>query len=84
MGAAVGQQPRILREASDVTSSVLADAEEVWDGWFADEPRIEWEAFIDRLSDNYGCYADPPYELDEYWNGAVRKIQRHVRGLEAR
>lgn len=73
--------PRILKDAVDVDQQVLDDAEQVWDGWFADEPRIDWEAFIDRLSDDYGTVADPPYEILEYWNGAVRKIQRHIRAL---
>lgn len=70
-----------LSSAEDVTPAILRDAEELHDGWFANEPRVDWEAFIDRLSDTYGPHSEPPYELLEYDNAAIRKIQRYVREL---
>lgn len=72
---------RIVESADDVTEAVLADAGQVWDGWFADEPRIDWEAFVDRLANDYGNAADEPYDFESYDSPAVRKIQRHVRAL---
>lgn len=70
---------REIRSAADVDEAMLADAGEVFDGWWANESRIDWEAFIDRLSDHYGAHAQPPYEFLDYDSPAVRKIQRHVR-----
>lgn len=72
---------RVIITATDVDEAIFKDAELVWDGWFADEGRIDWEMFIDRLSDDYGLYGDPPYEFLEYDNPAIRKIQRFVRSL---
>jgi hypothetical protein len=70
---------RILRTAEDVTPKVLEHADEVYLGWFGEGP-IDWESFIDRLS-VYGSMADPEYDIEEYDNPAIRKIQRHVRAL---
>lgn len=72
---------RILQSKDDITQSVLDDAEEVYDGWFADESRIDWEAFIDRLAVDYGNHATEPYDVESYDSPAVRKIQRHIREL---
>jgi len=72
---------RVIRASSDVTPEILNDAEEVYSGWFADELRIDWDEFIDRLGDKFGPYGNPPYDFEEYDNPAVRKIQRHVREL---
>lgn len=65
-------------EASDVSEDMLALAEEIYDGWFDDDDRIDWEDFIDRMC-SYARQAEPAWELDEYDNGAVNKIKRHVR-----
>lgn len=68
----------MLDSVDDVTEEVLKIAEEVESGWFEDEPKIDWESFIDRLA-NYGKYADVPFDIDQYDNPAVRKIQKHIR-----
>jgi hypothetical protein len=31
------------------TEGLLAAAESVFDGWYADQARIDWDDFIDRL-----------------------------------
>lgn len=72
---------RDVRTAEDVTGEILQDAEAVYDGWFAEEARVDWEAFIDRLSDNYGPQGKPPYEFLDYDSPAVRKVQKYVRAL---
>lgn len=71
---------RILRTAADVTAEVLADAEQVYDGWFSGDDRIDWEDFIDRLA-QYGAVSKPPYDFDAYDDPSIRKIQRHIRTL---
>jgi hypothetical protein len=75
-------EAKVIESAEDVTPAVLAVAEDVYDSWFADYARIDWEAFIDRL-DKYGLASEPPFEFESYWSPAVRKIQRHVRELRA-
>jgi hypothetical protein len=74
-----GQRYRQLVSVDDVDQSVLDAAESVLDGWFADQERIDWEEFIDRLEK----YLPDNYEIPEYDNPAVRKIQRHIRQLRA-
>jgi len=65
-------------DASDVSEEMLELAEQVYDGWFSDDERIDWEEFIDRLC-KLSIHDEPSWELDEYDNGAVRKIQKHIR-----
>lgn len=66
---------RILYTAADVTDEILADAEAVWEGWFADSARIDWDEFVDRL------VVGQQYDIEDMASPAVNKIQRHVRGL---
>lgn len=66
---------RILYSASDVTEEVLTDAELVFDGWYADADRIDWDDFIDRMT-GHGRY-----DIEDMASPAVAKIQRHVRKL---
>lgn len=66
---------RILRTGSDVGDDVLADAEHVYDGWYADAARIDWDDFVDRLT------AHASYDIEDMTTPAVAKIQRHVRRL---
>lgn len=73
---------RDIRFASAVSEEILAHAEEVWDDHFLGK-RINWERFIDLLSDTYGPTGNPPYEFLDYDSPAVRKIQRHIRNLAA-
>lgn len=73
--------PRILHSAEDVTDDVLTDAENVFDGWYADARRIDWDEFIDRLVAMQSYRPDGSYDIEEMSSPAVRKIQRHVRSL---
>jgi len=72
--------PRPVETAEDVDAQVLSDAEEVLE-WFPD--RIDWEMFLDRLSDKHGERGDPPYWIPSYDSPAVNKIKRHVRALKS-
>lgn len=69
---------RDVREASDVTDTILGWAEEIYDGWYADDDRIDWEDFIDRLC-KWGDNPDDPWDIDSYACPAVEKIKRHIR-----
>lgn len=73
---------KILRTAEDVTAEHLTWAERVSDVYFPDEDaKIDWEEFVDQYADPNG-YNDagvPAFDIDEYDNPAIRKIQKHVR-----
>jgi len=73
---------RILETSTDVDEQVLEIVEEVFDGWYADEARIDWEDFIDRIA-RYGNSENPPFDIESYDNAAIRKIRRHVAKLRA-
>lgn len=69
----------IVHDVEDVTDQMLEMAEEIYDGWFSDEDRIDWQDFIDRLA-RWGNNADPqPFDFNEYDTPAERKIKRHIR-----
>jgi hypothetical protein len=68
----------IPESAEDVSQAMLDLAEETFDGWFSDDERIDWEEFIDRLC-KYSHHTDSPFDFNEYENGAINKIKRHVR-----
>jgi hypothetical protein len=74
---------RTLRTAQDVTQDILDDAEQVYNGWFAGVERIDWDDFIDRLSDQYGPRGNPPYEFETYDDPAVNKVKRYIRQARA-
>jgi hypothetical protein len=67
--------------ADDVNDEILAFAEEVEEGWFSDEPQIDWERFWDKLEG----YEVPSYDGREIDMGsdiespAMRKIKKHIR-----
>lgn len=66
-------EPKLIKQAEDVTPDCLQAAEEVFEGFFDNDGEpIDWYSFLDRL-EAYGFSAT---ELD---SPAVRKIQRHVR-----
>lgn len=69
-------------EADDVTPQMLELAEQVFDGFFADESHIDWDEFLDRMA-KYSLIEDAPWEFDETHNAAVRKIKRHIRQYRA-
>jgi len=69
-----------LTSKEDVSEEVLRVAEDIFDGWFSDEARIDWEDFLDRMDGTHldghggreldlGSQADSP---------AIRKIKAHI------
>lgn len=68
-----------VTEADDVTEDVLESAEKVYDGWFADADRIDWDDFISRL-ENRGLEDGTELDLgDSMLTPAIEKIKRHIR-----
>lgn len=67
-----------LQTASDIDDDVLNDIETVYDGWFSESPRIDWQDFIDRLErcGQYDCGSSMDSE-------AIKQIKKHVRKIKA-
>jgi hypothetical protein len=55
---------------------VLSLAEQVYDGWFADNTRIDWHEFIDRLE----TYSDVDFGMDMD-STLIRSVKSHIRRL---
>lgn len=53
---------------------LLSAAESVFDGWYAESSRIDWEDFIDRVE----IYAGIDMGSD-MMSPAIQAIQRHIR-----
>lgn len=69
-------EDREIRTAEDAEAKDVREAvEAVFSGWFADEPRIDWENFLDRL-EGYG------FDLGEdMLSPAIERIKKIVREL---
>ena len=67
----------ILREAADVTPYILQCVEETVE-WFADEPSLSTEEFIDKLC---GIYGRGDWDIEDYACPAVHKIMREARRI---
>ena len=65
-------EPITINQAEDVTFDCLCAAEDIYDGWFSNDERIDWDSFWDRL-DRYG------FAVASLDCGASKKIQRHIR-----
>ncbi len=65
-----------IRTASDVTEAVTNAAEEVFDGFFSTDDRIDWHGFFDRL-EQYG------FSVDSVDSPAANKVKRIVRQLKS-
>lgn len=57
--------------------SIREDIESVFDGWFADDARIDWGAFIDRLERGNLDMGD------DMNSPAIRRIRAIVRELRS-
>lgn len=67
-----------VTEASQVTEEILAAAEEVYNGWYTNGTKIDWEEFIDRID---GSPLDDGTTLDlgdSPLSPAINKIKQHV------
>jgi hypothetical protein len=76
------QAVKLLVKASDVLPGHLKIAEQVFDDWFSDDTRIDWESFIDRMADPTNAYGEGAFDFEQYDNPAIRKIQRHIRAYK--
>jgi hypothetical protein len=52
---------------------VFKRAEEVYDGWFAGEPRVDWDNFLDKLEDYAGIDLG-----EDMLSPNIKAIKRHV------
>ena len=43
----------VVQTAEQVTPKVLESVEEIFDGYFADEEKIDWHEFLQRLEVRY-------------------------------
>jgi hypothetical protein len=56
------------------TAEMLEIAESIYDGWYANEPRIDWEDFFDRME------AGSDIDLgDDMISPTIKAIQKHIR-----
>lgn len=71
---------RDILAPSDITDDVRDVIETVFDGYYADEPRINWHEFLDRVERyalvNFGSDMDTPVIK------AVKKIVKQLRNAE--
>jgi len=69
----------ICSASNEVTQEILEVAEEIYDGWFSDGERIDWEYFFDRIE---GTFLNDDTRLslgNEYGLPSQEKIKRHIR-----
>jgi hypothetical protein len=69
--------PTVLTKAEDVDDHLLVLAANCVEDWFADEPGVPTEDFVDRYSTDY--LNDEGWDIENYDCPAVRKIMRHAR-----
>ena len=67
---------RNINTPADFTEDVMDAIETIFDGYYADEPRIDWFNFLDRVESlalvNFGNDMDSP---------AVKQVKKIVKGL---
>ena len=72
----MSDQYRDITTVGDFTADVLAAIETVFDGYYSDEPRIDWFAFLDRVERlalvNFGSQMD---------SAVVKHVKQVVRQL---
>jgi len=62
-----------VEKAEDVTPQFLEVCEQVYDGFYANDDRIEWEGFLDRL-ERWG------YDMGSSMESpAIKAIKKHIR-----
>ena len=68
----------VVQKAEHVTPTVLESVEEIFDGYFANEEKIDWHEFLQRL--------EVRYELDlgsSMDSEAIKQIKKHVKKLRS-
>ena len=66
----------VVQTAEQVTPKVLESVEDIFDGYFANEPKIDWHDFLQRL--------EVRYELDlgsSMTSEAIKEIKKYVKKL---
>lgn len=66
---------RTLHTAEDA-DAVREAIETVYDGWYADAARVDWESFYDRL-ETHGAF------MPEYGNAADRRVRAIVKQIRS-
>lgn len=62
-----------VEKIEDVTPEFLEVCEQVYDGFYANDDRIEWEGFLDRL-ERWG------YDMGSSMESpAIKAIKKHIR-----
>lgn len=64
----------MTRPGSPLTEEMAEAAESIFDGWFADDSRIDWDQFIDRLERS----TDVDFGED-MGSPLIRAVQKHIR-----
>jgi len=68
---------RPIRTVEDITEDVVSVIETVYDGYYADEPRIDWYRFLERV-ETMGFY-DLGSDMDSV---VVKRVKKIVKGLK--
>lgn len=67
-----------IRTAEEATDAVKELAETIYEGWWENEPRIDWQAFIDRMElmghYDFGSSMDSP---------AIKEIKKHIKKVRS-
>jgi isocitrate dehydrogenase len=66
-----------ITTADDITPELLAVVETVFEGYYADEPRIDWQQFLSRV-EQYG-HCDLGSSMDSPAIMAIRKYVKKIR-----
>ena len=65
-----------ITTAEDCTEQFLDACADVYEGFFANEPRIDWEGFMDRL-ERYG------YDMGSSMDSpAIKVIKKYVKSIK--
>jgi hypothetical protein len=71
------EQYKPIRTAEDITEPLIDVIETVFEGWYADEPRIDWLAFLERVE--IMGHVDFGSSMDSPAIKAVKKIVKDLR-----
>ena len=68
----------VVQTAEQVTPTVLESVEEIFDGYFADEEKIDWHEFLQRLEVGY------EFDLGSSMDSeAIKQIKKHVKKIRS-
>jgi hypothetical protein len=64
---------KAVTEVSEVTPEILETAQDIYEGFWANEPKIDWIAFLERLE--IWLEIDLGSQMD---SGAIKTIKKHI------